>query len=94
MLTDTPALDRFIALAETPAAATNSAPKIIKFPLTPSAFWDDNPTVVWSDVNPKSPFGRAAIALGLRYKVNQNGTLRVLTTQEELALLILWAWEN
>ncbi|MCG3177521.1 MAG: hypothetical protein MOGMAGMI_02495 [Candidatus Omnitrophica bacterium] len=89
MLTDTPALDRFIALAETPAAE-----RVIKFPLTPSAFWDDNPTVVWSDVHPKSPFGRAAIALGLRHKVNVNGTLRVLTTQEELALLISWAWEN
>ncbi len=90
MLTDTPALDRFIALAE----ATNNVPKITKFPLTPSAFWDDNPTVEWSDVSPKSKFGRATIALGLRHKVNQNGTLRVLTTQEELALLIIWAWEH
>lgn len=89
MLTDTPALDRFIALAETPAAE-----RVVKFPLTPSAFWDDNPTVEWSDISPKSKFWRAAIALGLRHQVNQNGTLRVLTTQEELALLILWAWEN
>jgi len=90
MLTETPALDRFVARATEP----RDQEKVIKFPLTPSAFWDDSPTVVWSDVNPKSPFGRAAIALCLRHKVSLNGTLRVLTTQEELALLILWAWEN
>jgi len=88
--TETPALDRFVALA----AAERSAEKIIKFPLTPSAFWDDNPTVEWSDISPKSKFGRGAVALDLRRKTNQNGTLRVLTTQEELALLILWAWEH
>jgi len=87
----TPALDRFIARANAAPAARE---RIIKFPLTPSAFWDDSPTVVWSDVSPRSKFGRATIALGLRHKSNRDGKLRVLTTQEELALLILWAWND
>ena len=77
-----------------PAPATG-IPVIKPFPLTPSAFWD-NPTrrVVWTDVSPRSPLGRAARAHKLLCATLPNEHLKFATSQEELALLLIWTWEH
>lgn len=66
---------------------------VIPFPLTPGEMWDRTRAIIWQVENPRCAFWRGALALGLRHKFN-GPSLFVQTTQEELALLIIWSWSN
>ena len=65
------------------------------FPIQPGEWWDDRPrgAVEWQVESPRCLFWRGALALGLRYKF-VGKTLSVKTSQEEIARLLIWSWEQ
>lgn len=81
----------------TPSPNNTPAPAPVKtvkpFPLVPGEIWNTTRVVVWQLDNPRCAFWRGALALGLRH-TERNGRLFVKTSLEELALLIVWSWDN
>lgn len=86
-------LNGFVEFRQPPKPEAPAPEKVVPFPLTPSAVWDDVDCIIWQVENPKCAFWRGALALGLRHRPLGHAML-VKTSLEELARLIIWSWDN